>query len=52
MPGRTWIIAPDKGTLERRWERLVREKSADKREELFHPHMRDGELGDNIQRSL
>ena len=38
MPGRTWIIAPDKETLERRWERLVKEKDVDKREELFHPH--------------
>jgi predicted helicase len=38
MPGRTWIIAPDKGTLDRRWERLATEKNADKREELFHPH--------------
>ena len=38
MPGRTWIIAPDKETLERRWERLVIEKNAERREELFHPH--------------
>ena len=38
MPGRTWIIAPDKRTLEKRWERLAKEKEADKREELFHPH--------------
>ena len=38
MPGRTWIIAPDRETLERRWERLINEKDADKREELFHPH--------------
>jgi hypothetical protein len=38
MPGRTWIIAPDKETLERRWERLVIEKNAGRREELFHPH--------------
>jgi Type ISP C-terminal specificity domain len=38
MPGRTWIIAPDKRTLESRWERLVTEKNADKREQFFHPH--------------
>jgi Type ISP C-terminal specificity domain/N-6 DNA Methylase len=38
MPGRTWVIAPDKSTLERRWERLVKEKDAGKREALFHPH--------------
>ncbi|MGD0763052.1 MAG: type ISP restriction/modification enzyme [Roseiarcus sp.] len=46
MPGRTWIIAPDKETLESRWERLVKEKDADKKEILFHPHLRGGELGD------
>src|SRR6185437_1217258 len=38
MPGRTWIIAPDKETLEKRWEQLVKEKDETKREELFHPH--------------
>ena len=38
MPGRTWIIAPDKETLENRWERLVKEKDEEKREKLFHPH--------------
>jgi Type ISP C-terminal specificity domain len=27
-----------KGTLETRWERLVTEKNAERREELFHPH--------------
>ena len=38
MPGRVWIIAPDVASLESRWSRLVREKGAAKREELFHPH--------------
>ena len=38
MPGRTWIIAPDKETLENRWERLIGEKDDKKREVLFHPH--------------
>jgi hypothetical protein len=38
MPGRTWIVAPDKETLDKRWERLVKEKDETKREELFHPH--------------
>ncbi|RJP35434.1 MAG: DNA methyltransferase [Phycisphaerales bacterium] len=37
MPGRTWVIAPDVESLRRRWERLVRAKSA-KKELLFHPH--------------
>jgi Type ISP C-terminal specificity domain/N-6 DNA Methylase len=38
MPGRTWIIAPDRETLENRWERLVKEKDEKKREAMFHPH--------------
>ncbi len=38
MPGRTWIIAPDSMTLEQRWERLVTEKNAVKKEILFHAH--------------
>ncbi len=38
MPGRTWIIAPDRETLKRRWEQMVKEKDEAKREELFHPH--------------
>ena len=45
MPGRTWIIAPDAESLERRWQTLVN-APADKRRELFHPHLRDGKLGD------
>jgi hypothetical protein len=38
MPGRTWIIAPDATSLEARWRRLIGERDAAKREELFHPH--------------
>ncbi len=40
MPGRTWVIAPDKGTLIARWNRLVSEKDLDRKERLFHPHER------------
>ncbi len=40
MPGRTWTIAPDKGTLEKRWARLIAEKDAAIKEMLFHPHLR------------
>ena len=39
MPGRTWVIAPDRDTLERRWEALQSETDAGKKEELFHPHL-------------
>lgn len=38
MPGRTWIIAPDRRSLEERWNRLIAEKDEAKQEELFHPH--------------
>ncbi len=46
MPGRTWVIAPDKVSLARRWERLVKEADPDKKATLFHPHLRDGNPGD------
>ncbi len=45
MPGRTWVIAPDAESLRLRWRALLRAKP-EKREELFHPHLRDGEPGD------
>jgi hypothetical protein len=45
MPGRTWIIAPDIDSLERRWQKLVN-AAADQKEDLFHPHLRNGKLGD------
>ena len=38
MPGRTWIIAPDKESLETRWSRLIAEKNVGKKGLLFHPH--------------
>ncbi|MBZ5723612.1 MAG: N-6 DNA methylase [Acidobacteriia bacterium] len=38
MPGRTWIIAPDAESLERRWEKLVH-APVDQKEVLFHPHL-------------
>lgn len=38
MPGRTWVIAPDAETLERRWDRLVAAKDPLEKERLFHPH--------------
>jgi predicted helicase len=46
MPGRTWVIAPDRQSLETRWTRLTGEKDAAKREDLFHPHLRQGKPGD------
>ena len=46
MPGRTWVIAPDAESLQRRWEQLIGEKDRDRRATLFHPHLRDGLPGD------
>lgn len=46
MPGRTWVIAPDKQTLARRWQRLVAENDPVEKERLFHPHLRNGKPGD------
>ena len=47
MPGRVWVIAPDRQSLEARWNALVREPDASKKEELFHPHLKkNGEPGD------
>jgi hypothetical protein len=45
MPGRTWIIAPDVGSLEMRWKKLI-EATSEETEDLFHPHIRNGALGD------
>lgn len=46
MPGRTWVIAPDAGSLRDRWVRLATEKNATQRANLFHPHLRGGKPGD------
>ncbi len=45
MPGRTWIIAPDVGSLQLRWRKLIRAKPEQK-QELFVPHLNRGKLGD------
>lgn len=40
MPGRTWIVAPDKPTLKQRWEKLIGAKQADK-PDLLTEHKTD-----------
>jgi hypothetical protein len=50
MPGRTWVIAPDTDSLSARWSRLVAEKDPDKKEVLFHPHLRNNQPGDKHSR--
>lgn len=42
MPGRTWVIAPDRWSLEERWRRLAAEPDAARKERLFHPQLRNG----------
>jgi hypothetical protein len=46
LAGRTWVIAPDEQTLYERWDRLIKEKSPEKKEELFFPTLRSGKLAD------
>ena len=45
MPGRTWVIAPDAQSLERRWAKLMAAKPSEM-DNLFLPHMVDGQVGD------
>ena len=53
MPGRTWVIAPDRDSLERRWKALQSEGDAGKKAALFHPHLRGGKPGDkHLHKSL
>jgi hypothetical protein len=53
MPGRTWIIAPDPVSLSDRWKTLTAESNIDRKEVLFHPHLRKGEPGDkHVRKSV
>ena len=53
MPGRTWVIAPDRASLERRWGALLAESDPETKETLFHPHLRGGKPGDkHLHKSL
>ncbi|MBN2132980.1 MAG: N-6 DNA methylase [Sedimentisphaerales bacterium] len=45
MPGRTWVIAPDADSLERRWDTLI-QAPKNEQESLFYPHQVRGRLGD------
>ncbi len=46
MPGRTWVIAPDRQSLEQRWNKLIGEADKRRKEVLFHPHGSAGVPGD------
>lgn len=52
MPGRTWVIAPDRESLVRRWTRLIGESDATEQERLFHPHLRKGQPADKHIRKI
>ena len=51
QPKRVWVIAPDSESLERRWQKLVH-APIEKKEELFHPTLRDGKPADRHIRSI
>lgn len=46
LTGRTWVIAPDPESLRKRWRLLRDETNQERKEVLFHPTLRDGELAD------
>jgi predicted helicase len=51
MPGRTWVIAPDKVSLEQRWAKLTHARE-DEREKLFHPHGSEETPGDRHSKRI
>ena len=51
MPGRTWVIAPDKVSLRQRWQTLI-DAPSNQKEGLFHPHLRGGEPGDKHSKRI
>jgi predicted helicase len=52
LAGRTWVVAPDAASLKHRWNRLVDETHPVKKEELFSPTMRAGQLADRHTNKL
>jgi hypothetical protein len=46
MPGRTWVIAPDRQTLAERWRKLTSAPNTVVKDVLFHPHIRKRLPGD------
>ncbi len=49
MPGRTWVVGPDRSALRNRWELLVDEQDPDSKSGLLKPHPRDRTI-DTVQR--
>jgi len=52
MPGRTWVIAPDAGSLNDRWARLIRERDPVAKEALFYPQLREGRVAGHHIRKM
>jgi hypothetical protein len=52
MPGRTWVIAPDAGSLKERWSALVKESDPVEKEHLFHPQLRHGKVASRHIRKI
>jgi hypothetical protein len=52
QPKRTWVIAPDSESLDRRWQALLAEPDPAKKEVLFHATLRDGQPADRHMRSV
>ena len=46
MPGRTWVIAPDRASLAARWDALKAMNDPAAQAEAFFPHLRNGRPGD------
>lgn len=52
LGGRTWVIAPDKNSLSDRWDCLASESDPERKEILFHPTLRAGQLADRHTKKL
>ena len=46
MPGRTWVVAPDRDSLRKRWDALKAISDKDQQAVVFRPHLRNGKPGD------
>jgi Type ISP C-terminal specificity domain len=52
QPGRTWVIAPDRWSLATRWQRLISETNAMKKNRLFHVDTYKGKFRDRYPAKL
>lgn len=52
MAGRVWAISPDAQSLTERWRELQSEQDVERKELLFHPQLRQGNLASRHLRKL